>query len=175
MEAEVYSLQARNRGHRKASVTWSPTESCSVSVPQNLCHHVIFWISLYMCICMCVCVCVCVPSGFSRVQLFATLWTVTRQAPLSKGFFRQAYWTGFPCPPPEKSFWPRDRTRVSCTSCITGGFFTMEPLGKPQRNSVMPLLCRQRNRGPLKDRESPKASQKQSQDRGVGLLIYIYI
>ena len=45
----------------------------------------------------------------------------------------------------------------------------------PKEFPVMPLLCRQRNRGPLKDRESPKASQKQSQDRGVGLLIYVYI
>ena len=31
---------------------------------------------------------------------------------------------------------------------------------------------KQRNRAPLKVRESPKASQKQSQGRGVGLLIY---
>ena len=32
-----------------------------------------------------VCVCVCV-SRFSRVQFFATLWTVAHQAPLSMGF-----------------------------------------------------------------------------------------
>ena len=30
-------------------------------------------------------------SRFSRVQLFATLWTVARQAPLSMGFSRQKY------------------------------------------------------------------------------------
>ena len=30
----------------------------------------------------------------------ATLWTVTCQAPLSKGFSRQEYWSGFPCPAP---------------------------------------------------------------------------
>ena len=30
----------------------------------------------------------------SRVQLFATLWTVAHQAPLSMGFFRQEYWSG---------------------------------------------------------------------------------
>ena len=33
-------------------------------------------------------------SHFSRVQLFATLWTVARQAPLSMGFSRQEYWSG---------------------------------------------------------------------------------
>ena len=35
----------------------------------------------------------------SRVQLFATLWTVAHQAPLSMGFFRQEYWSGLPFPP----------------------------------------------------------------------------
>ena len=34
-----------------------------------------------------------------RVQLFATLWTVASQAPLSMGFSRQEYWSGLPCPP----------------------------------------------------------------------------
>ena len=38
-------------------------------------------------------------SHFSRVQLFATLWTIACQAPLSKGFSRQE-WSGLPCPPP---------------------------------------------------------------------------
>ena len=30
----------------------------------------------------------------SCVQLFASLWTVARQAPLSIGFSRQEYWSG---------------------------------------------------------------------------------
>ena len=42
----------------------------------------------------------CVLSLFSRVWLFATLWTVAHQAPLSMGFSRQKYWSGFPCPLP---------------------------------------------------------------------------
>ena len=29
-----------------------------------------------------------------------TPWTVSLQAPLSKGFSRQEYWSGLPCPPP---------------------------------------------------------------------------
>ena len=32
----------------------------------------------------------------SHVQLFATLWTVALQAPLSMGFFRQEYWSRLP-------------------------------------------------------------------------------
>ena len=38
--------------------------------------------------------------SLSCVQLFATPWTVTYQAPLSMGFSRQEYWSGLPCCPP---------------------------------------------------------------------------
>jgi len=38
-------------------------------------------------------------SCFSRVRLFATLWTVAHQAPLFTGLSRQEYWSGLPCPP----------------------------------------------------------------------------
>ena len=31
--------------------------------------------------------------------LFATVWTVAHQVPLSMGFSRQEYWSGLPCPP----------------------------------------------------------------------------
>ena len=36
----------------------------------------------------------------SHVQLFVTFWTVARQASPSMGFFRQAYWSRLPFPPP---------------------------------------------------------------------------
>ena len=37
----------------------------------------------------------------SRVQLFATPWTITDQAPLSLDFSRQEYWSGLPFPSPK--------------------------------------------------------------------------
>ena len=40
-------------------------------------------------------------SRFSRVQLCATLWTATHQAPLSMGFSRQEYWSGLPFSSPK--------------------------------------------------------------------------
>ena len=43
---------------------------------------------------------VVVVESLSGVQLFATLWTVARQAPLSMGFSRQEYWSGLPFPSP---------------------------------------------------------------------------
>ena len=36
----------------------------------------------------------------SHVQLFATPWTATHQAPLSMRFSRQGYWSGLPFPSP---------------------------------------------------------------------------
>ena len=42
----------------------------------------------------------CVCWSLSRVQLFATPWTVPPQAPLSMGFSRQEDWSGLPFPPP---------------------------------------------------------------------------
>ena len=35
----------------------------------------------------------------SRVRLFVTSWTVAHQSPLSMGFSRQEYWSGWPFPP----------------------------------------------------------------------------
>ena len=38
--------------------------------------------------------------SLSRVQLFATPWTVAYQAPPSVGFPMQEYWSGWPFPSP---------------------------------------------------------------------------
>ena len=38
--------------------------------------------------------------SLSCIQLFVTLWTVARQAPLSMEFSRQEYWSRLPFPPP---------------------------------------------------------------------------
>ena len=61
-------------------------------------------------------------SHFSHVQLFATLWTVIHQAPLSIGFSRQEYWSGLPCPSPGDLPVPWGQTHVSyisiCQWCL---------------------------------------------------------
>ena len=54
---------------------------------------------------VCVCVCVCARArALSHVQLFATPWTVACQAPLTKGFSGQVYWSGLPYPMPGDIF-----------------------------------------------------------------------
>ena len=44
--------------------------------------------------------------SLSCIGLFATLWTVARQAPQSMGFSRQEYWIGLPFPSPEDLLGP---------------------------------------------------------------------
>ena len=54
--------------------------------------------------------------------------TVAHQAPLSMGFPRQEYWSGFPLPSPGDLSKPG----IQPTSPILAGkFFTTEPPGKP--------------------------------------------
>ena len=57
-------------------------------------------VGLYIFLKLTVCVYVCVCWHFSRVQLFATPWTIACQSPLSMGFSKQEYWSGFLCPLP---------------------------------------------------------------------------
>ena len=45
------------------------------------------------------CIYMCYAYSLSRVQLFATPWTIAYHAPLSMGFSRQENWSGLPCPP----------------------------------------------------------------------------
>ena len=57
-------------------------------------------------------------------------WAITHQAPLSMEFSRQEHWSGLPCSPPGDLPNPGIEP-ASPVSCIAGGFFTIEPLGKP--------------------------------------------
>ena len=62
--------------------------------------------------------------SFSRVQLFAMLWTVALQAPLSLGFSRHKYWNGLPCPPPGDLPDPGTEPVSLLSPALAGGFFT---------------------------------------------------
>ena len=64
----------------------------------------------------------------SHVQLFATPWTVTLQAPLSVGFPRQEFWSGLPFPPPGNL--PNPGIEPA-SSALAGRVFTAEPPQKP--------------------------------------------
>ena len=65
----------------------------------------------------------------SRVQLFATTWTVAHQAPLSMGFSRQEYWSRLPLPVPGDLPNPGIKPAPLSTPALAGRFFTTEPQG----------------------------------------------
>ena len=61
---------------------------------------------------------------FSHVRLFATLWTVAHQAPLSMRFSRQEYWNGLPCPFPGDLPDPGIKPTSRMSPALAGRFFT---------------------------------------------------
>ena len=62
-------------------------------------------------------------SPFSHVQLFANPWTAACQAPLSKGFSRQEYWSGLSCAPADLPNAGMEPASVK-SFAWAGGFFT---------------------------------------------------
>ena len=74
--------------------------------------------------------------SLSRVQLFATGWTVALQAPPSMGFSRQEYWSGslFPSPGdlPDPGIEPR-------SAALEADALTSEPPGKLARFLHFPM------------------------------------
>ena len=62
-------------------------------------------------------------SHFSHVQLFATLWTVACQTPLSMGFSRQEYWSGLLYLPPGDLLNPGTKPASLMSLALAGGLF----------------------------------------------------
>ena len=87
--------------------------SLSAHVPQRLTWF-IFTIALAATV---------VVQQLSRVQLFATSWTVALQALLSMGFPRQEYWSGLLFPFPGASSPPRIELLAPASPALAGGFF----------------------------------------------------
>ena len=67
--------------------------------------------------------------SLSHVQLFATPWTVARQAPLFMEFSRQEDWSGLPFPS------PRDLVKLG-SSALQADFLPFEPQGSPSGHAI---------------------------------------
>ena len=82
--------------------------------------------------------CACV-LGCSRVsKSYATPGTVACQAPQSRGFSRQEYWSRLPFPPPGDLPDPGIEPMSPASPPLAGGFFAIEPRGKP---AICKRLC----------------------------------
>ena len=95
--------------------------SYSMQSTSNLCVNKEHFICLTSCMPVCV-------LSHSRVWLFATLWTVARQIPLSMEFSRQEYWSGLPS---EDLPYPGIESTSLLSPVLTGRFFSTVPPGKP--------------------------------------------
>ena len=60
----------------------------------------------------------------TSVWLFVTLWTIAHEALLSKGFSRQEYWSGLPCPPPGDLHDLGIESKSVTSPALAGGLFT---------------------------------------------------
>ena len=80
-------------------------------------------------------------SRFSSVQLFATLWSVAHQPPLSMGFSRQESWSGLPCPPPGDLPNPRIKLPSLISPASAGRFITTSATWEALINLLTGNLC----------------------------------
>ena len=69
---------------------------------------------------------------FGHDWLFATLWTVIHQAPLSIGFSRQEYWGGLLLPSPGDVPDPGIKPASLMSPALASRFLPLSPPGKPQ-------------------------------------------
>ena len=65
------------------------------------------------------------------------LWTTVCQAPLSRGFSREEYWSGLPCPPPGDLPNPGIKPRSPILQVDSLSF---EPPGKPKHKLLLLIL-----------------------------------
>ena len=87
--------------------------------------------------------------SLGHVRILATPWTVARQAPLSMGFSRQEYWSGWPFPSPGDLPDPGIEPR---SPALQADALTSGPPGKPstaaKSRQSCPTLCDPMDGGP---------------------------
>ena len=80
----------------------------------------------------------CTLSRFGCVWLFVTPLTVAQQAPLSKGFSRQEYWSGLACTPPGDLPDPQIEPTSPMSPALAGGFLTTSASWEAPSNEGYP-------------------------------------
>ena len=91
-----------------------------------------FVVTVRMCVCVCVCVCACVLNHFSRVWLCHPM-DYSPPGSSVHGTLQTRILEWVAMPSSRRSFWPRDSTCSSCSSCVAGRFLPPSQQGS--------LLC----------------------------------
>ena len=81
---------------------------------------------------------VCGMCVLSHVRLFAAPWTVACQAPLSREFSRQQYWSGLPFPTPGDHPNPGNEPASPASPALAGGFYHCATWEAPRPTQVPP-------------------------------------
>ena len=105
--------------------------------------------------------CVCM---LSRVRLFVTPWTVAHQAPWSRGFSRQEYWSGLPFPTPGDLLNTGVKPESLSSPALARGFFTTNTTWESESKGCSILSNSLRPNGLYSPWDSP------GQNTGVGSL-----
>ena len=115
----LYLFFCRLRGTEHQNTQLQPNRKQQWSYIKQRSHNLdsILYFSQQICLQLLVC------AKSLRVRLFATLWTVAHQAPLSMGVSRQEYWNGLPCPPPGDLPNPEIESVSPKSPALAGGFF----------------------------------------------------
>ena len=90
---------------------------------------------------------ICILSRFTCVRLFATLWAIARQPPLSMGFSRQEYWSGLPCPPVGDLPDPGMEPMSLASPALAGRLFTTSATWRRRRWHPTPVLLPGKSHG----------------------------
>ena len=115
--------------------------------------------------------------SFSHVRLFVTPWTVAHQAPLSMGFSRQGYWSGFATPSSSGSSCPGIKPASLMSSALAWGFFTTSATWKANSfpQLIRKLLSKIRLLRPLtwKGQKTPESTLSFYNEKTEALGTYI--
>ena len=83
----------------------------------------------------------------SRVQLFATLWTIAHQAPLSMKYSRQEYQSGLPCPPTGDLSHPGIEPVSFMSPALAGEFLTTSAtIRKGNKKTILYVIASKRTK-----------------------------
>ena len=69
--------------------------------------------------------------------MFATLWTISHQAPLSMQFSKQGYWSGLPFTSPGHLPNPGIKPASLVSPALAGGFFTTSTTWETHREILI--------------------------------------
>ena len=123
----VKHMQSPYKGVINTVVRTEPTMECFLRHTIQSDYVIIYPMSISPLACKTLegrdCVCFCCRSVTHSYLTLCDPMDCSLPGSSAHGILWQEYWSGLLCPPSKGSSWPRDRTHVSCISCIVRWIF----------------------------------------------------